>query len=235
MLALNKGAKKDNFAHNTGEGAINPYHLEHGGILPASKNTEEIAKIRDVEPHTAVHSPTVHSAFSSPSELMDFIKILREKSGGKPIGFKLCVGKKQEFLDLCKVMISTGIKPDFITVDGGERVTGAVPVEFSNSLGMPLRERLAFVCNTLIEFNIKKDIKIIASGKVFTGFLIARAIALGSDMVNSARAMMMAIGCIQALECNNNTCPVGVTTQNKSLMKGVDVDDKAKRVANFHH
>lgn len=279
-------AKKDNFAHNTGEGAISPYHLEHGGdliwqigtgyfgcrtkdgkfcvdtyekkatldnvkmieikisqgakpghggILPASKNTEEIAKIRDVEPHTDVHSPPVHSAFSSPSELMEFIKILREKSRGKPIGFKLCIGKKQEFIDLCKAMISTGVKPDFITVDGGEGGTGAAPVEFSNSLGMPLREGLVFVSNTLIWFNIKKDIKIIASGKVLTGFHIARVIALGADMVNSARAMMMAVGCIQALECNNNTCPVGVATQNKSLMKGLDVDDKSQRVANFHH
>ncbi len=286
VLALNKGAKKDNFAHNTGEGAISPYHLEHGGdliwqigtgyfgcrtkdgnfcvdsyekkatldnvkmieikisqgakpghggILPAAKNTEEIAKIRDVEPYTDVHSPPVHSAFSTPIELMDFIKTLRNKSGGKPVGFKLCIGKKQEFIDLCEAMVSTGIKPDFITVDGGEGGTGAAPVEFSNSLGRPLREGLAFVSNTLIEFNIKKDIKIIASGKVLTGFHIARVIALGADMVNSARAMMLAVGCIQALECNKNTCPVGVATQNKSLMKALDVNDKSQRVANFHH
>ena len=185
ILALNKGAKKDNFAHNTGEGGISPYHLEHGGdliwqigtayfgcrthegefcvdtfakkaslevvkmieikisqgakpghggILPASKNTEEIAAIRDVPAHTDVNSPSTHSAFSSATELMDFIKLLREKSGGKPIGFKLCIGKKEEFTDLCRAMISTGIKPDFISIDGGEGGSGAAPVEFSNSL-----------------------------------------------------------------------------------------------------
>lgn len=207
----------------------------HGGILPAIKNTEEIAKIRDVEPHTDVNSPPSHKAFTSPVELMNFIKLLRDKSDGKPIGFKLCVGKKQEFIDLCKAMISTGIKPDFITVDGGEGGTGAAPVEFSNSLGMPLRDGLSFVVDTLIGFDLKKDIKIIASGKIISGFHIARIIALGADMVNSARAMMLSIGCIQALQCNNNTCPVGVATQNKSLMKGLNVNDKANRAANFHH
>ncbi len=207
----------------------------HGGILPAIKNTEEIAKIRDVEPHTDVNSPPSHKAFTAPVELMNFIQLLRDKSEGKPIGFKLCVGKKEEFIDLCKAMISTGIKPDFITVDGGEGGTGAAPVEFSNSLGMPLRDGLAFVVDTLTGFDLKKDIKIIASGKIISGFHIARIIALGADMVNSARAMMLSIGCIQALQCNNNTCPVGVATQNKSLMKGLNVGDKANRVANFHH
>jgi len=285
VLALNKGAKKGNFAHNTGEGGLSPYHLEnggdliwqigtgyfgcrthegkfcedtfakkavidsvkmieikisqgakpgHGGILPAIKNTEEIAKIRDVKPHTDVLSPPSHSAFSSPEGLMHFIQLLREKSEGKPIGFKLCVGKKQEFIDLCKAMISTGIKPDFITVDGGEGGTGAAPVEFSNSIGMPLRDALAFVVDTLMGFDLKKDIKIIASGKIISGFHIARIIALGADMVNSARAMMLSIGCIQALQCNNNTCPVGIATQNKSLMNGLNVDDKSERAANFH-
>ena len=204
----------------------------HGGILPAIKNTKEIAAIRDVEPHTDVNSPPSHSAFSSPIELMNFIQLLREKSEGKPIGFKLCVGKKQEFIDLCKAMVSTGIKPDFISVDGG---TGAAPVEFSNSLGMPLRDALAFVSNTLIGYDLKKDIKIIASGKIISGFHIARIIALGADMVNSARAMMLSIGCIQALQCNNNTCPVGIATQNKSLIKGLNVEDKSARTANFHH
>ncbi len=207
----------------------------HGGILPASKNTPEISKIRDVPVHTDVISPPTHSTFHSPDELMEFIHELRVKSGGKPIGFKLCVGKKQEFINLCKAMVSTGIKPDFITVDGGEGGTGAAPVEFSNSLGMPLRDALAFVYDTLIGFDLKKDIKIIASGMVITGFHIARTISLGADMVNSARAMMMAAGCIQALQCNQNTCPVGVATQDKSLTKGLNVDDKAERVANFHH
>ncbi|MDT8410859.1 MAG: FMN-binding glutamate synthase family protein [Vicingaceae bacterium] len=206
----------------------------HGGILPASKNTEEIAAIRHVAPFTDVHSPPGHKAFNNAEGLMLFIKQLRDLSGGKPIGFKLCVGKKQEFIDFCEAMLKTGIKPDFITVDGGEGGTGAAPVEFSNSLGMPLRDGLAFVVDTLKKYNLKEEIKVVASGKIFTGFHIARVIALGADMVNSARAMMMAVGCIQALQCNTNTCPVGVATQNKSLMKGLNVNDKSVRVANFH-
>jgi glutamate synthase domain-containing protein 2 len=206
----------------------------HGGILPASKNTVEISKIRHVKPHTDVHSPPSHSAFSTAAEMMHFIQLLRDRSGGKPVGFKLCIGKKQEFYDLCEAMIATGLKPDFITVDGGEGGTGAAPVEFSNSLGMPMKDGLAFVANTLIGYNLRKDIRIIASGKIISGFHIARTIALGADLVNSARAMMMATGCIQALQCNSNTCPVGVATQNKALMKGLDVEDKAKRVENFH-
>ena len=207
----------------------------HGGILPASKNTKEIAAIRNVEPHTDVNSPPSHKSFSSAKGLMDFIQLLRDKSKGKPIGFKLCIGNKTEFVDLCKAMVSTGIKPDFITIDGGEGGTGAAPVEFSNSIGMPLRDGLAFAYNTMIELNLKKDIKLVASGKIFTGFHIARVLALGADMVNSARAMMLAIGCIQARECNTNTCPVGIATQNKSLMKGLNVNDKAIRVGNFHN
>jgi len=206
----------------------------HGGVLPASKNTKEIAAIRHVKPHTTVISPPTHAEFSSPKGLLKFVKQLRDLSGGKPIGFKLCVGKKQEFIDICKEMIETSIKPDFITVDGGEGGTGAAPVEFSNSLGLPLREGLAFVKDTLDGFDLKKDIKIIASGKIFSGFHMARVIALGADMCNSARAMMLSIGCIQARECNINTCPVGVATQNNSLMKGLVVDDKAPRVAHFH-
>ena len=206
----------------------------HGGILPASKNTEEIAAIRHVEPFTDVHSPPGHTAFNDAEGLMRFIKQLRDLSGGKPIGFKLCVGKKQEFIDFCEAMLKTGIKPDFITVDGGEGGTGAAPIEFSNSLGMPLRDGLAFAIDTLKGYDLKKDIKVIASGKIFSGFHVARVIAMGADMVNSARAMMMATGCIQALQCNTNTCPVGVATQNKSLMKGLVVEDKAQRVVNFH-
>ncbi len=205
----------------------------HGGILPASKNTVEISKIRHVEPHIAVHSPPAHSAFSNPIEFMHFIKKLRDLSGGKPVGFKLCLGRKQEFMDFCEAMICTGIKPDFITVDGGEGGTGAAPVEFSNSMGMPLREGLVFVYDTLVGFGLKEEIKIIAAGKVITGFHMARAIALGADGCNSARAMMLAIGCIQALECNKNTCPVGVATQNASLMKGLNVEDKAVRTTNY--
>lgn len=206
----------------------------HGGILPAIKNTEEIAHIRGLKPHTDVHSPPGHTAFRNAEELMYFIQRMRDLSNGKPVGFKLCVGVRQEFIDICKAMISTGIKPDFITVDGGEGGTGAAPVEFTNSIGMPLRDGLPFVYNTLVGFSLKKDIKLIASGKIISAFHMIRAYAMGADLCNSARAMMMAVGCIQALQCNTNTCPVGVATQDKSLMKGLDVPDKAQRVANFH-
>ena len=206
----------------------------HGGILPAKKNTEEIASIRHVKPGIAVHSPPAHTAFSDAEGLLKFIKKLRNLSGGKPVGFKLCVGKKQEFIDICKAMLTTSIIPDFITVDGGEGGTGAAPVEFSNSIGMPLREGLVFVHDTLVGFNLKQEIKLIAAGKIITGFHMARAIALGADVCNSARAMMLSIGCIQALQCNNNTCPVGIATQDKSLMKGLVVEDKASRAANYH-
>jgi len=285
IMALNKGAKIGNMYHNTGEGAISPYHQReggdltwqigtgyfgcrtddgnfdpekfaekaimdqvkmieikisqgakpgHGGILPAAKNTPEIAAIRGVKAHIDVHSPPAHSAFDSPTGLMNFIKELRDLSGGKPIGFKLCIGRTSEFTQLCDAMLETGIKPDFITVDGGEGGTGAAPIEFSNSLGMPLRDGLVFAHDTLVGYDLKKDIKIIASGKILTGFHMVRAFALGADLCNSARAMMMSIGCIQALQCNNNSCPVGIATQNKSLTKGLNVAEKAQRVANFH-
>jgi len=206
----------------------------HGGILPASKNTEEIANIRLVEPHTDVHSPPAHTAFHDAKGLLNFVQQLRELSGGKPVGFKLCVGDKSEFIDICKSMKETRIKPDFITVDGGEGGTGAAPVEFSNSLGMPLFDGLAFVYDALHAFNLKEEIKLIASGKIISGFDMVRVMALGADMCNTARAMMMATGCIQALECNKNTCPVGVATQDPQLMKGLVVKDKAQRVANYH-
>jgi glutamate synthase domain-containing protein 2 len=206
----------------------------HGGILPAIKNTEEIARIRHIKPGIAVHSPPSHSAFSDPIQFMHFIKKLRDLSDGKPIGFKLCIGRKQEFMDFCEAMIYTGITPDFITVDGGEGGTGAAPVEFSNTMGMPLREGLIFVHDTLVGFGLKKDIKVIVAGKIITGFHMARALALGADGCNSARAMMLSIGCIQALQCNMNTCPTGIATQNKSLVKGLVVDEKAPRAKNYH-
>ncbi len=206
----------------------------HGGILPAVKNTPEIAKIRHVAPHTDVHSPPSHAMFNDEIGLMQFIKKLRILSEGKPIGFKLCIGREEEFVDLCKAMKSTGISPDFITIDGGEGGTGAAPVEFSNSLGMPLRDGLSFAYDTLVKYDLKKDVILIASGKIFTGFHMARTLALGADMCNSARAMMLAVGCIQALQCNTNTCPVGVATQNTNLVKGLVVSDKKIRVYNFH-
>jgi glutamate synthase domain-containing protein 2 len=206
----------------------------HGGILPGVKNTPEIAAIRLVTPGTTVFSPPYHSAFNTPIELIKFVEKLRELSGGKPVGFKLCVGIKSEFLAICKAMVKLNSYPDFITIDGGEGGTGAAPPEFSNFVGMPMLDALAFVDNALRGFGIRSQVKIIASGKIFTGFHMIRAMALGADTCNSARAMMMALGCIQALRCNTNACPTGVATQNPALMKGLVVEDKKKRVANFH-
>lgn len=286
ILALNGGAKIGNFAHNTGEGSISPYHLEpggdliwqigtgyfgcrtengqfdehlfkqkanisnvkmieiklsqgakpgHGGILPAAKNTPEIAGIRHIEAYIQVDSPPTHSAFSTPVEMMYFIKKLRDLSAGKPIGFKLCVGRRSEFVAICKAMLETGIKPDFITIDGGEGGTGAAPLEYSNSVGVPLRDGLAFVVDCLMGFDLKKEIKVIVSGKIITGFHLIKNIALGADCCNSARGMMLALGCIQSFECNKNKCPTGITTQNPKFTAGLVVEDKNQRVANYHH
>lgn len=206
----------------------------HGGILPAEKNTPEIARIRHVKPHTRVISPNVHTAFSTPVEMMHFIKRVRELSGGKPVGLKMCIGRWSEFFCICKAMVKTGIKPDFITVDGGEGGTGAAPLEFSDSVGNPMVDAVSFVYDALSGFGLKDDIKIIASGKIVTGFDILKALALGADLCNSARGMMFALGCIQALECNLNTCPTGVTTHVPALVRGLVVEDKKHRVANFH-
>jgi glutamate synthase domain-containing protein 2 len=206
----------------------------HGGILPAKKNTPEIAAIRLVKPGTTVFSPPFHSAFTTPIELIKFVEKLRELSGGKPVGFKLCIGKKSEFLGICKAMVQLNSYPDFITIDGGEGGTGAAPPEFSNFVGMPLLDALAFADDALRGFGIRDQMRLIASGKVLTGFHILRAMALGADTCNCARAMMMALGCIQALECNRNTCPTGVATQDPVLMSGLVVEDKKTRVANFH-
>ncbi|MGR9116401.1 MAG: FMN-binding glutamate synthase family protein [Gammaproteobacteria bacterium] len=206
----------------------------HGGVLPACKNTPEIAKIRGVEPYKQLNSPAAHSCFSNPLELMAFIQKLRDLSGGKPVGFKLCIGQRSEFIALCKAMLETGITPDFITVDGGEGGTGAAPLEYTNSVGMPLMDALPFVSDCLVGFNLKREIKIIASGKVFTGFHLVKRLALGADLCNSARGMMLALGCIQSLQCNKDTCPTGIATQNPALLKGLVVADKKQRVANYH-
>lgn len=206
----------------------------HGGILPASKNTPEIAAIRHIEPHTLVASPPYHKAFSTPRELIQFIQRLRDLSDGKPVGFKLCIGHKSEFISICKAMMELDIYPDFITVDGAEGGTGAAPQEFSNYVGAPLLDGLDFVHNILTGLDIRKHIKILASGKIISGFHIIRAMALGADACYSARAMMMAVGCIQALLCNTNKCPVGVATQDPRLTVGLVVEDKKTRVANFH-
>ncbi|MEO7310628.1 MAG: FMN-binding glutamate synthase family protein [Chitinophagaceae bacterium] len=205
----------------------------HGGILPASKNNEEVAAIRLVTPHTTISSPPYHSAFSSPKGLVQFVARLRELSGGKPVGFKLCIGHKSEFMAICKAMIELDSYPDFITVDGGEGGTGAAPQEFSNYVGAPLLDGLAFVQNMLVGFGIRQHIRIVASGKILSGFHLVRALALGADACNSARAMMMALGCIQALVCNTNKCPTGVATQDPQLVAGLVVADKKQRVANY--
>lgn len=283
--SLNGGAKIANFAHNTGEGGISPYHNNpggdliyqigtgyfgcrtkdgnfdpelfknlttkdnvkmielklsqgakpgHGGILPARKNTKEISKIRGIEQGTDVLSPPYHKAFSTPKGLLKLVAQMQELSGGKPVGFKLCIGNRSEFLAICKAMVETGLRPDFISVDGGEGGTGAAPLEFSNSVGMPYKEGLAFAYDALVGFGLKKEIKLLAAGKIFTGFDIFRAMALGADACYSARGMMLALGCIQALECNQNTCPTGVATQDKELVAGLKVSDKKVKVANFH-
>lgn len=238
IMALNRGAKKGHFYHNTGEGGLSPYHLEgggdlvwqigtgyfgcrtedgdfdpdkfkekaaheqvkmieikisqgakpgHGGVLPGEKNTPEIAKIRGVKPYTTIVSPPSHRKFSDPDGLIKFISELRELSGGKPIGFKLCVGRTEEFIDLCSAMKRSGVVPDFITVDGAEGGTGAAPLEFSDSVGIPLEPALIFVNRTLEKFGLRQEVKVIASGKVLTAFSILRMRALGADMCNSAR------------------------------------------------
>lgn len=285
VLALNKGAKMGNFAHNTGEGGLSPYHLEnggdlvwqlgtamfgcrtldgrfspeefqkkasldvvkmievklsqgakpsHGGILPAVKITPEIAAIRGVAMGEDCVSPATNPEFSTPEQLLQFIAKLRELTGGKPIGFKLAIGVHSEFLSICKAMLKTNILPDFITVDGAEGGTGAAPLEFADHLGDPLNEALIFVHNALTGIGLRKHIRIIASGRVATGFDMVSKIAMGADITNAARAMMFALGCIQSLQCNRNTCPTGVTTQNPRLMRGLVVEDKFVRVAKFH-
>ncbi|WP_440617355.1 FMN-binding glutamate synthase family protein [Cysteiniphilum sp. 6C5] len=206
----------------------------HGGVLPKEKLTPEIAKIRDVPMGEDVLSPPAHTAFSTPVELCQFVQKLRELSGGKPIGFKLCIGRKTEFFAICKAMLKTQIFPDFITIDGAEGGTGAAPEEYVNHIGVPLEDALAFVHNALVGCGIREHICIIASGKTATGFDMVKRIALGADVINSARAMMLSLGCIQSKQCNRNTCPTGVATQNPRLYKALDIDDKKQRVYRFH-
>jgi glutamate synthase domain-containing protein 2 len=206
----------------------------HGGVLPAAKNTVQIAKIRGVLPNTTILSPPSHSAFQDIKGLIDFIATLRKLSNGKPIGFKLCIGETREFEMICQEMITQNCYPDFITIDGAEGGTGAAPLEFADGVGMPLEPGLIFVNKTLVRFGIRDKIRIISSGKIISGYSILRAVALGADICNSARGFMFSLGCIQALRCNNNECPTGVATQNKMLMKGLVVTDKAERVFHFH-
>lgn len=206
----------------------------HGGILPAAKITPEIAEARRIPMGEDCLSPTRHSAFSTPLELMAFIQRLRDLSGGKPVGFKLCVGYQWEFFGLIKAMLETEITPDFIVVDGKEGGTGAAPLEFSDHVGTPLVEGLTFVRNALIGAGLRDRIRVGASGKLVTAFDLAWASALGADWCNSARGFMFALGCIQAQKCHTNRCPVGVATQDPGRQRALVVDDKARRVANFH-
>ncbi|MGE3974465.1 MAG: FMN-binding glutamate synthase family protein [Bdellovibrionales bacterium] len=206
----------------------------HGGILPGKKVTQEIADIRGVLVGEDVISPPAHRAFSTPVEMMQFIGKLRELSGGKPVGFKLCVGNPVELAAICKAMEKTGITPDYIAIDGGEGGTGAAPLEFSNHIGTPGVESLIFVHNLLKGFGLRDQIRIFATGKATSGFDVIKRLALGADAVYMARSMMLALGCIQALRCNNNSCPTGVATQDPDLMYGLVVPEKRKRVATFH-
>ena len=205
-----------------------------GGILPAAKVSIEIASARGVPAGLDCLSPARHSAFSTPIEMLNFIERLRTLSGGKPTGFKLAIGHPWEFFAIVKAMLLTGIVPDFIVVDGGEGGTGAAPVEFSDHVGAPLQEALLLVHNTLVGANLRDKVKIGASGKIITGFDIARTIALGADWCNSARGFMFALGCIQSQTCHTDRCPTGVATQDELRQKALDVPDKIARVAHFH-
>ncbi|WP_199269438.1 FMN-binding glutamate synthase family protein [Cobetia sp. L2A1] len=286
IRALNKGAMLGNFAHDTGEGSISPYHREfggdliwelgsgyfgcrndeggfdadkfarqatseqvkmieiklsqgakpgHGGVLPASKISAEIAETRGIPMGKDCISPASHSEFSTPLELLAFIKQLRTLSGGKPVGFKMCLGQPWQFMAIVKAMRETGVVPDFIVVDGSEGGTGAAPTEFTDHLGTPLREGLLFVHNTLVGAGLRDEVRIGASGKIISAFDIACVLALGADWVNAARGYMFALGCIQSLSCHTNKCPTGIATQDDLRQKSLVVEDKADQVRHFHH
>ena len=206
----------------------------HGGILPAEKVTPEIAETRGVPVGEECISPARHREFSTPIELMQFLGELRRLSKGKPVGMKLCVGQPWEFMGMVKAMRETGILPDYIVVDGSEGGTGAAPVEFADNLGMPMRESLLFVHNTLVGAGLRSRIKIGAAGKIVSAFDIAAVLALGADWTNAGRGFMFALGCIQSLTCHTNRCPVGVATQDPMRQRALVVPDKAERVYNFH-
>ncbi|MEW5812009.1 MAG: FMN-binding glutamate synthase family protein [Actinomycetota bacterium] len=284
ISALNAGAARGGFAHDTGEGGISPYHLAGGGdliweigsgyfgcrdadgrfdaaqfaekaalpavkvisvklsqgakpglggVLPGAKVSEEIAETRGVPVGHTVVSPPAHAAFSTPAEFAHFIAALRRLSGGKPVGFKLCVGARTEFLSLCKGFLATGITPDFVIVDGAEGGTGAAPQEFEDHVGMPLTEGLMLVHNCLVGTGLRGRVKVGASGKVASGVDIVSRVCQGADFTMAARAMMFAVGCIQALKCHTNRCPTGVATQDPARSRALDVDDKTTRVYNF--
>jgi glutamate synthase domain-containing protein 2 len=285
IRALNLGAKLGNFYHDTGEGGLSKYHLEHGGdivwelgsgyfgardkqghfdpeefkdkasrdvvkmteiklsqgakpghggLLPAAKVTEEIAAVRDVPAHEDCLSPRGHSAFSTPIEMLEFAASMRDLSGGKPVGIKLCIGQPHEPFAIMKAILETGITPDFIVVDGGEGGTGAAPLELSDWVGMPLAEGLVLMRNALVGCNLKDKIRLAASGKVYSGMGLAQNMAQGADWCNAARAFMFSIGCIQAQRCHLGTCPTGVTTQNPRRQRGLVPETWGPRAARFH-
>lgn len=207
----------------------------HGGVLPAEKNDEEIAEARGVKPFQKVVSPPSHSMFEDAHGLLDFIAHLRELSGGKPVGFKLCMGEREEFLQICRAMEEKKIHPDFITIDDSNGGTGAAPMEFSDSIGMPLKNGLSFAHDALKSNGCRERIRLFASGRVINGFDMIKTMALGADACYSARGMMFALGCIQALRCNQNNCPTGVATHDPQLQNGLEVKDKKQRVAHFHN
>ncbi len=206
----------------------------HGGVLPAAKVTQEIALIRGVPMGQDCNSPAHHSCFSTPIGLLEQIALMRDLSGGKPAGFKLCIGHPWEFMAICKAMLVTGITPDFIVVDGKEGGTGAAPLEFMDHVGMPLRDGLSLVHNALVGIDLRDRIRIGASGKITSAFDMARVLALGADWCNSARGFMFAVGCIQAQSCHTGACPTGVATQDPLRQRAIVVPDKAERVASFH-
>ncbi|MEZ5093662.1 FMN-binding glutamate synthase family protein [Nocardioides sp.] len=284
IRALNKGAAMGGFAHDTGEGGLSPYHLEHGGdlvweigtgyfstrnkdgdfdaaefgdksandavkmvslklsqgakpgiggVLPAAKVSKEIAEIREVPQGEKCVSPPSHRVFSTPTELVEFIARMRELAGGKPAGFKLCVGSRVDVLAICKAMLEVGSTPDFIIVDGSEGGTGAAPLEFEDHMGMPLTYGLMTLHNALVGAGLRDRVRIGASGKVATGSDVVKRLIQGADYTNSARSMMMAVGCIQAKRCHTDTCPVGVATQSARRQRALDVDDKADRARRY--
>ena len=285
ILALNAGAARGKFAHDTGEGSISRHHRVHGGdliweigsgyfgccnadgsfseerfaananepqvklielklsqgakpghggVLPGPKVTLEIAEARGVKPWVDCVSPASHSAFKTPVEMMHFIDRLRDLSGGKPTGFKLCIGHPWEWFAIAKAMQETGITPDFIVVDGAEGGTGAAPLEFCDHVGAPLQEGLLLVHNTLVGLNLRHKIKLGCAGKVVSAFDIARMLALGADWCNAGRGFMFALGCIQAQTCHTGNCPTGVTTQDPQRQKALVVQSKADRVFHYH-
>ena len=206
----------------------------HGGVLPMAKISAEIAETRGVPRDRDCVSPAAHSAFTTPRELVRFIAHLRQLAGGKPIGLKLAIGHRYEFLAIVKAMLEEDITPDFIDVDGGEGGTGAAPAELSNHVGLPLHEGLSFVHNALVGVNLRERIKLGASGKIVSAYDLCRVFSIGADYGLAARSFMFAVGCIQSRSCHTNRCPTGVATQSKVRQRALVVEDKAPRVANFH-